>query len=318
MNTKGLTLKEIVFFDTSNVDYFYAHLFEHCFAEYLLTKLKTRMTAGSLPRGLFFSLQEHIFDNLPDVVNLQPYANLQKKRIYLEYLNYLDRRENITGLMYELKCTTYEDLNLKIESYLNIDDKKVDKIFQMIFERGYRVLDLNSKLPSIENDEEITLSSEIKIPNLNTKLDVVELSFKLSISLESKSYITLFNKLVDESILKIVAKLPVYNIHPHLKILKNSFCQIYAIKVLRGDGIAASDALLNEFRKLEFSEEAVQKHKAKMQEYYRNLWKQNIVDPTMPLEYLCWRRVLKPEDYDKLDIKKIVNTHTEMTKLIDY
>jgi len=305
-------INKAIIFSFKGEDYHKAHLLEHCLSAYFLDHnlplYKLRML--SLGLGVLFDEKVPPF---PKVSDLEPYIENQKRRVNIELLTALDSRDILIERLHKSRVETLEEATDYIENILNWDNREVLQDFKRIYKTKVEVANLSATLSEIPKDTGFSPTKRrIRVPKTDPHMDTVEIAIRVPRSVEVLNWwVSLYSRAEKEleklTILGDIAHGFFYSIHT----LPEGYHYFsHSPRTRVGQGQRAIDFLLDFLRNRGLEEHSSFNRKREMiLERISKNWKKNKLTDMLVTELILWRRILKPEDFESLSYKRMVELH---------
>lgn len=251
----------------------------------------------------------------PDVSDLEPYIENQKKRMNIELLAALDTREVMIERLHQLQTESLDDAVTKIEGILSWDNQSVLKDFERIYRTKVEAVDVSTTLPKISTNTGFRPTKhKISVPKLNPRLDAVGIAIRVPQTTENFACLMRaeFHVKRESEKLTILSGI-VHGLCHHIITLAGGCSYFtYSPKTRAGQGQMVIDSLLSLLRSTRFEEESFNRWKKKMVRQAKEKWEENTLTNLLATELILWRRILKPEDFKSLEYQKVVDLHQEL------
>lgn len=304
-------LTKAFFFSFNGKDILKAHLFEHCLGAYFLDHDLPLFKVRMHPLGVC-ALFDGGVPEFPNVSDLEPYIENQKKRMNIELLAALDTRELMIERLHQLQTESFDDAVTKIEDVLSWDNQSILKDFERIYRTKVEAVDVSATLPKISTNNGFRPTKhKISVPKLNPRLDAVGIAIRVPQTTENLACLMRAELHVKKGLEKLtILGGIVHGLCHHIITLAGGYSYFtYSPKTRAGQGRRVIDSLLSLLRNIKFEEESFKHWKKKMVRQAKENWEENTLTSLLVTELILWRRILKPEDFENLTYQTMSNLH---------
>lgn len=307
-------ITKAIFFGFNGEDILKAHLFEHCLGAYFLDHDLPLYKVKIHPLGVCVLFDDEV-PEFPNVSDLEPYIENQKKRVNIELLAALNARDLLIERLHQLHSETFKDAVTKIEGVLNWNNQEALKDFERMYKTKVEATDVTATLPKISTKTGFEPTKhKIRIPKLDPRLDVVEITVRVPSNLEVFTWwVRMYSQAERE-----VEKLTILSDLAHgffysVNTLSGGYHYFsHSPKTRAGRGQKAIDSLIEILKSAKIEKERFEHWKKRIAKETKKKWEEGKLTDLRVTELLLWRRILKSKDFESLDYQRIADLHQEL------